>query len=210
MPVIACPDCGRDVSTLAPACPHCGRPSPAGFAAPGDPVQPRREETLWSGTPSPVLLAGHVALIVVVLAGIPLFVRFFASTMPDQDRADSMIRAGWIALAILIPIQLIALVVAWLRLRTTNYTVTNQRVIVEQGILSKAVDEIDLRYVDDSQFHQTLIHRVLGIGNVTLMSSDETTPQFVLRSVRDPRRVREIVRTEAYQASHRQVFTRAT
>ncbi|MGZ7032784.1 MAG: zinc ribbon domain-containing protein, partial [Thermoanaerobaculia bacterium] len=30
MPVIACPDCGHDVSTLAPVCPHCGRPSPAG------------------------------------------------------------------------------------------------------------------------------------------------------------------------------------
>src|SRR5258708_17799922 len=26
MPVSACPDCGHDVSTLAPVCPHCGRP----------------------------------------------------------------------------------------------------------------------------------------------------------------------------------------
>lgn len=26
MPLLQCPDCGKDVSTMAPACPHCGRP----------------------------------------------------------------------------------------------------------------------------------------------------------------------------------------
>jgi hypothetical protein len=26
MPLVACPDCGSQVSTLAPACPTCGRP----------------------------------------------------------------------------------------------------------------------------------------------------------------------------------------
>ncbi|HYH78658.1 MAG TPA: zinc ribbon domain-containing protein, partial [Longimicrobium sp.] len=26
MPLITCPDCGREVSDAAPACPHCGRP----------------------------------------------------------------------------------------------------------------------------------------------------------------------------------------
>ena len=26
MPLITCPDCGREVSTVAPACPQCGRP----------------------------------------------------------------------------------------------------------------------------------------------------------------------------------------
>lgn len=29
MPLIACPDCGREVSDAAPACIHCGRPDPA-------------------------------------------------------------------------------------------------------------------------------------------------------------------------------------
>lgn len=32
MPLIDCPDCGRQISDLAPACVHCGRP--AGIAAP--------------------------------------------------------------------------------------------------------------------------------------------------------------------------------
>jgi membrane protein YdbS with pleckstrin-like domain len=210
MPVISCPDCGRDVSTLATACPHCGRPSPAGTAPIGSPAAAKKEETLWKGTPSTILLTGYVIGIVVVLVAIPLLAYFFASTMPDPARAANMVAFGWIAASALAGVLLIALLVAWIRIRSTRYTVTNQRVLIEQGIFSKTVDEIDLRYVDDSSFGQSLLDRVLGIGSVTLMSSDASTPRFVLRSIRDPRGVREMIRAEAYQSSHRQIFTRAT
>jgi uncharacterized membrane protein YdbT with pleckstrin-like domain len=211
MPVITCPDCGRDVSTMATACPHCGRPSPAGttplMTAPQPPV---REETLWQGSPSATLLAGQIAAILVVLIGIPLLTRFFASTIPDLEKASDMIRFGWIATAIIVTIQLIVLIAAWIKLRSTMYRVTNQRVLVEQGVFAKTVDEIDLRYVDDSAFTQSLVERMLGIGSVTLVSSDKTSPRYVLRSIKDPRGVRETIRAQAYQSSQRQIFTRAT
>lgn len=34
MPLIACPDCNRDISDAAPACPQCGRPMPQRVIAP--------------------------------------------------------------------------------------------------------------------------------------------------------------------------------
>ena len=212
MPVIACPDCGRDVSPLAPACPHCGRPSPAGTAVP--PVQPFaaaavKEETLWRGTPSPILLIGKIAVLVLILVVIPLITYFFASTLTyDLEKARNMRTAGWVIAGILAAIQLVNLLIAWLKLRSTLYIITNQRVMIEQGILSKTVNEIDLRYVDDSQFYQGLSDRILGIGNVTLHSSDANTPTYMLRSVRDPRGVRELIRAHAYQVSQRQIITR--
>ena len=210
MPVISCPDCGRDVSTLATSCPHCGRPSPAGTAPlMGAPPQPVQEETLWQGTPSATLLIGHIAGIVFVLIAIPLLARFFASGM-DFEKAVGMSRFGWLATGILVFIQLLALLVAWIRLRSTQYRVTNQRVIVEEGIFSKKVFESDLRYVEDSNFTQSLADRILGIGNVTLLSSDESSPRYMLRSIRDPRGIRELIRAEAYKNSHRQLFTRST
>jgi uncharacterized membrane protein YdbT with pleckstrin-like domain len=211
MPVIACPDCGRDVSTLAPACPHCGRPSPAGIAEPPAAAagHPRREETLWRGTPSPILLVGKIALLVFILIAIPLVAHFFAMTAADDlAKARSVRTAGWVITAILGAAQLVALVVAWLKLRSTLYIITNQRVMIEEGILSKTVNEIDLRYVDDSQFFQGVTDRMLGIGNVTLHSSDANTPNYMLRSIRDPRGVRELIRTHAYQVSQRQIITR--
>ncbi|HUR80778.1 MAG TPA: PH domain-containing protein [Thermoanaerobaculia bacterium] len=211
MPVIACPDCGRDVSTLAPACPHCGRPSPAGLVEPpGSAAAPaRREETLWRGTPSPVLLVGKIALLVFIVVAILLVAHFFALTAADDlAKARNVRMAGWVIAAILAVVQLVALGVAWLKLRSTLYIITNQRVMIEEGILSKTVNEIDLRYVDDSQFFQGLTDRMLGIGNVTLHSSDANTPNYMLRSIRDPRSVRELIRTHAYQVSQRQIITR--
>lgn len=168
-----------------------------------------QEETLWQGTPSATLLIGHIAGIVFVLIAIPLLAHFFSKTM-DLEKAAGMIRFGWWCTAILVIIQAVALLIAWINLRSTMYRVTNQRVIVEQGIFSKTVDEIDLRYVDDSNFSQSLADRILGIGNVTLLSSDTSSPRYLLRSIKDPRGVRELIRAEAYKNSQRQIFTRAT
>jgi uncharacterized membrane protein YdbT with pleckstrin-like domain len=130
--------------------------------------------------------------------------------MQDEFQAARLVRFGWIAAAILAVVQLIAFLVTWIRLHSTKYTVTTQRVLIEQGVFSKTVDEIDLRYVEDSAFTQSLIDRILGIGSVTILSSDKTTPRYVLRSIKDPRGVREIIRAQAYQSSQRQIFTRAT
>lgn len=182
------------------------------MAVPGAPAAPApREETLWRGTPSPILLIGKIATLLLILVAIPLVAYFFASTITDDlAKARNIRTAGWVIAAILAAVQLVVLIVAWMKLRTTTYTVTNQRVIVEQGIVTKTVNEIDLRYVDDSQFFQGLTDRILGIGDVTLLSSDANTPTYTLRSVRDPRAVRELVRTHAYQVSQRQIITRET
>src|SRR5258706_2138020 len=56
MPVIACPDCGRDVSTLAPACPHCGRPSPGGMSVPLAAPAAVHDDTQWRGKPASTVL----------------------------------------------------------------------------------------------------------------------------------------------------------
>jgi hypothetical protein len=68
MPLIPCPDCGREISAAAPACPHCGRP----MAPPA------------ASHPKPV--AGIAA--VLVIGGISLvralFPRPLHSTNPDM------------------------------------------------------------------------------------------------------------------------------
>jgi membrane protein YdbS with pleckstrin-like domain len=210
MPVIACPDCGRDVSTLAPVCPHCGRPSPAGTAPIAAAPAPVAEQTLWRGTPSAMKLVGRIVEIVLIVIAIPLAFRWFAGRALDFEMSTKIIRAGWIVTAALVIIELVRFFAALLRLRSTLYTITNQRVMIERGLLTKALSEIDLRYVDDTQFFQGLIDRILGIGNVTIISSDKSSPVYVLHGVHDPRGLREMIRANSYQVSQRQIFTRAT
>ena len=82
--------------------------------------------------------------------------------------------------------------------------------MIERGILSKSLSEIDLRYIDETEFFQRFMDRLLGVGNVVLISSDKVFPQTTLQNIKDPRGVRELIRSHAYQASQRQLFTRAT
>lgn len=209
MPVLACPDCGHDVSTLAPVCPHCGRPmnSPQSALQPQAPIT-GPEETLWKGTPSPRVLVGRVIGLIVIVIAIPWAAHWSASHTNAIDQQASIVKIGWWVTGIIFLIQLVRLVIALMRIRSTQYTITNQRILIENGVLSKSLNEIDLRTVDDTQFYQSAIARILGIGNVTLISTDKQEPVLVLHSVPNPRNLRETIRTNAYRMSQRQLFTR--
>jgi uncharacterized membrane protein YdbT with pleckstrin-like domain len=184
---------------MAAACPHCGRPSPAGTSPIVTAPPPAREETLWRGRPSARVLIGRALAAVVVLA-VGGFITWGLQAGP----------IGWTITALTVLVIVIALAIRWIQLRATLYAISNQRVIVERGILSKSVEEIDLRYIEDTRFFQSFLERILGIGNVTLVSADKTTPTFVLFHITEPRQIRELVRSQAYQVSQRQVFTRMT
>ncbi len=169
-----------------------------------------QEETLWRGTPSPIVLTMKFVVLVLILIGVPLLARWGAGQSNDLAMSANLVKGGWYVTALLALAQAVAIVFGYLRLRATLYTITNQRVIVERGLLSKSLSEIDLRTIDDTQFFQTLTDRMLGIGNVILISSDKAAPMFMLRAIKDPRGVRETIRAHAYQVSQRQLFTRAT
>ena len=165
---------------------------------------------MWTGTPSWTLLLGRLFLLILVAVAVPVFTYLLASGADDEASRAAFIKGGWV-LAMVAD----ATIAAWfltglIRLRSTQYTVTNQRVLIESGVLTKTVNEIDMRLIDDSTFFQSVIHRMLGIGNVTIMSTDKNTPVYVMRGIPDPRGVRELVRTHSYHASQRQVFTRST
>ncbi len=210
MPVVTCPDCGRDVSTAAAACPHCGRPSPAGFAPiAASAATVAAEETLWRGSPSWHVLIGKVALMIVAVIVIPV-AAVLVSRVGSPEMSGNIITVGeWLTVLVMAWL-IIAFIIAMMRLQSTLYTITSQRIMIEQGMLSKSLSEIDLRSLDDTQFFQSFINRLLGIGDVTLVSSDKALPVTTLRGIKDPRSVREIIRARAYQVSQRQVFTRAT
>jgi uncharacterized membrane protein YdbT with pleckstrin-like domain len=168
------------------------------------------EETLWRGSPSwRVLLAKIVVMIFTVIV-VPFAASFISSRTADLEMSGRIMKFGWWLTAIVLLYQVVTFLIALFRLQSTLYTITSQRVMFEQGILSKSLSEIDLRSIDDTQFFQSFMERLLGIGNVSLVSSDKALPMTMLRGVHDPRKLRELIRSRAYQVSQRQVFTRAT
>jgi uncharacterized membrane protein YdbT with pleckstrin-like domain len=168
------------------------------------------EDTLWRGSPSWLLILGRIiwiALTIIVLTSVAYFLR---SASPDVERGATMFRVVLIIMGIVVMWQGVFALIAYARIATTIYKLTNQRLTIESGITDKSIEDIDLRYVEDSQFRQKLMERLLGIGNITLVSSDKTAPSYVLRGVQNPRELRELIRSTAYQISQRQLFTRST
>lgn len=70
----------------------------------------------------------------------------------------------------------------WLRWRTTHFLVTDQRVIVRSGVLSRTGRDIPLSRVNDVTFTHHLVERVLRCGTLTIESGGERG-QLVLTDV---------------------------
>ena len=82
----------------------------------------------------------------------------------------------------------------WLEVRSTVYTLTDQRLKFSRGVLSKTVDDLELYRVRDTKLQQTLWERLFGLGELTLFTTDASTPEVRLRWIHDAEKVRETLR----------------
>ncbi len=99
----------------------------------------------------------------------------------------------WFVLCVLvIPIPWV--IWKYLLVKTSRYTLTSQRLRFERGVLTKTLDEVELYRIKDTQLHQTLLDRMLGIGTIEILSSDETNPTLFIPKVPGAASVREQLR----------------
>lgn len=84
-------------------------------------------------------------------------------------------------------------------IRCERYRLTTQRLIHDTGVLRRRTDQIEIYRIKDSTARQSVLQRIVGIGDVELVTSDRSHPTFLLRAVRDHRGVQDTVRerTEA-------------
>ena len=181
------------------------------------------EEELWRGNPSAkallgaILSAGLVTLLVplAVYFAYPFLLGLVAGFGPDVrrllSRHEDLVRLVVLLLvAAVVGLKIVRLLWRIAVLKSHHYRLTNQRITVETGVLSRRIEEIDMRLVEDFQLRQSLLERLLRIGDITIISSDRTAGRLVLLGLPDPRDLRELIRTSAYQATRGQLFTRET
>ena len=230
MALVPCPECKAQVSRAAAACPQCGFPF-GGATVAGNVFQatgaragaPANEESLWEGNPSLKAMAVSVVATALFAIIVPIAVYLAYAPVRDlvthtsRDAADLVAEhedgartAIILAVAAVVGARLVRLGWRTLVLRSHRYGVSNQRIMVESGVFSKSLAEIDVRTIDDITFHQAFVERLLGIGEIAIRSSDPTNPRVRLVGVPDPRQVRELIRNSAYQATRGQLFTRST
>jgi uncharacterized membrane protein YdbT with pleckstrin-like domain len=74
----------------------------------------------------------------------------------------------------------LALIYFWAQAQGTRYRITTQRVVVETGLFSKRLDQIDLYRIHDYIVERPLGQRIMSTGNLLLSTQDRSTPALRL------------------------------
>lgn len=80
-----------------------------------------------------------------------------------------------------------------LPLSFTRYSLSDDRLFSSVGFLNIKDDEILLYRVRDIDTSRTLWQRIFGVGTVVVMSSDKSMPNLVLKNIKDPVMVKELI-----------------
>src|SRR4051794_4068617 len=136
------------------------------------------ERTLYEGRPS------WRALMTFYLGGIGLAA---AVVVVLGILADNM----GTAIAIAVVIVALTLVIGFLRRVGTKYLLTNQRLRISRGIIRKNVQETRLDRVQNVNYNQGVLDRILGVGTVDFDTAGTGTDDadFRFEWINDPEAV---------------------
>jgi len=116
------------------------------------------ETTVWKGHPSwKSMLLFYVKWTILSLVPVAAWVAL--------DAAGSDIGATWFAVATGIGLVL-TYAVGWIRRQTTRYIVTNRRIHIRTGIVSRNERTTHIDRVQNVNLSQNIFQRMLGIGDV--------------------------------------------
>jgi uncharacterized membrane protein YdbT with pleckstrin-like domain len=101
------------------------------------------------------------------------------------------IGVGWVVAVVLVVFVLVLLAGLLKRLQTT-YTITDRRLTIDTGILSRELHETRLERVQNVNCRQSLPERLLMVGTVDFDTAGGSEYDFEFRGVASPR---QIVRT---------------
>jgi membrane protein YdbS with pleckstrin-like domain len=208
-----CPQCGANAVLEAIYCQKCGArlPAPSATAKPAsqaasaaedadlsaDPPAAERlspgqgrivggargpipdvpEVVLWEGGYSPKALAGPALISAIVTIGLLL--------------AGFAIRGWfwWIALGGIAVIWLALLIRFGQKSAGVHYKLTNQRFFHQRGLLRRVTHRIEVIDIDDIAWEQGVLDRIVGVGRITIVSSDRAVPALWIEGIEDVERV---------------------
>lgn len=79
----------------------------------------------------------------------------------------------------------------------TRYAITEDRLFLSVGFLNIRDEEVLLYRIRDINTSRTLWQRLFGVGTVTVISSDKSLPTLVMKNIKRPIQIKELL--------HRQV-----
>jgi uncharacterized membrane protein YdbT with pleckstrin-like domain len=152
------------------------------------------EQVIFQGHPSWRAILGYYlkgTLITAILAA--LVAAFTAITGDGVDKAlVTIIAIVGVALTIL---------VGFIKRVATTYTITNRRLNIKRGIISREVQETRLERVQNVNYDQSAFQRVMQIGDVDFDTAAGDDYNFIFAGVSQPEEVVDQV-DKATRGSH--------
>jgi uncharacterized membrane protein YdbT with pleckstrin-like domain len=203
-----CEKCGLDVADKSSFCSHCGaavseqgrmqqmattnEPTPQPMRlTPRAPLEPQAEKVLWQEYPS--FRTAFPILAVVALVAIIGWILLL--TVPALREAGR----GWTFPWLIVSFALLAVIAMYyfIRLRSTRYRLTSQRIFIEHGLLNKRTDEVELEKYKDVFVNQDFWDRIVGCGDIRVITGDVTNQTVEIIDVIDPLTKKELIRSAA-------------
>ncbi len=123
-----------------------------------------------------------------VAGGVVVLGLFLLRRVADDALATVL---GWVVLIAAV-VWLADTVYEFVQWQTTRFAVTTERVAYQRGIIRRRGVSIPLNRINNVNFDQSLIARLLNNGIVTIESAGETGDS-VFENIPDPARVRTII-----------------
>ena len=88
-----------------------------------------------------------------------------------------------IILAPLLGLGVIMFLVRYLETKYTKFEITNERIIQQNGVLSRRTNETELYRVKDIILDEPFFLRIFGLSNVLIVTSDRTSPLILVNAI---------------------------
>ncbi len=80
-----------------------------------------------------------------------------------------------------------------LPLSFTVYKLTEEKLYIETGFLSKKEEEIRLYRIMDLTLNRPLFQRIFGLGTIHCCTADKSTPEFDIRKIKNSRDIKNLI-----------------
>jgi len=91
-------------------------------------------------------------------------------------------------------VALIILIIKALNLYCTTWTIQQDILIEKTGILNVNTEEVLLYRVKDIRLYEPLLYRLVGLSQLTIITSDYTNPSITLYGIKNGEKLMNIIR----------------
>lgn len=106
--------------------------------------------------------------------------------------AAILTKIDWIYALLIVPVAYAFW--KYLVIKSVKLKITDQRIILREGVLNKTTNETELYRVRDSSIEEPLFYRLFGCGNIVIYTTDDADATLFLKAYNKPHWLKDQVR----------------